>query len=76
MDGVKVRKKKERKKRKRKKEEEKKKKGKEKGREKEEEKKKKKENGAVEPRDAGKSEGHSGELGVDADSAPSPRRAR
>jgi hypothetical protein len=38
-------------------------------------KKEKKENGAVEPRDAGKSEGHSGELGVDADSAPSPRRA-
>jgi hypothetical protein len=70
---VKVRKKKKKKKerkKKRKKEKE------EERKKEEEEKKKKKENGEVESRDAGKSESHSGELGVDADSAPSPRRAR
>lgn len=71
---MKVRKKKEKKKERKKKKR--KRKGKRKRREeKEKEEKRKKENGAVESRDAGKSESHSGELGVDADSAPSPRRA-
>ena len=71
---MKVRKKKE--KRKKKGKEKKKRRRKKKGKRKKKKKKKTKENGAVESRDAGESEGHSGELGVDADSAPSPRRAR